>query len=393
MARTPHFAVVGAGAFGGWTALALLRGGARVTLLDAWGPGNSRSSSGGETRIIRGIYGPDRTYIDWLMRSCALWRENAERWGETLYHRTGVLWMFCGADVYARASLPWLAEAGLPVDELSPAEARRRYPQIDFSGVGSVFLEHEAGYLLARRACRAVAAAFVASGGEMRERAARPGAIDGDAMAGLELSDGSTLRADGYAFACGPWLGELFPEVIGERIRSTRQEVYFFGTPAGDPRFQEGGLPVWIESGSNFFYGIPGNEHRGFKVADDGRGVPFDPTAGDRAVTPALLERARRHLALRFPAMVGAPLVEARVCQYENSVDGHFLIDHHPRAGNVWLVGGGSGHGFKLGPAVGEHAAALMTGQAAGRPEFALGRPGLDPRSPLVSQFAAGGAG
>ena len=371
-----HVAVIGAGAFGGWTALWLRRRGCRVTLVDAWGAGNSRSSSGGESRVIRGLYGPDRIYIDWVVRSFALWLESEARWGVRLYNPTGVLWMFSGDDGYARAALPYLETAGLPVAELGPQEAARRFPQIDFAGIRSVFHEEKAGWLAARRACRAVVAALVAEGGEVRLGAVRPGAIRAGNLERLDLADGGTLAADAYVFACGPWLGSLFPAVIGDAVLPTRQEVYFFGTPAGDPRFQEGGLPVWLELGEHGYYGIPGNDHRGFKIADDTRGAPIDPTAADRSATPELLARARHYIGRRFPALAGAPLVEARVCQYENSPDGHFLIDRHPEAGNAWLVGGGSGHGFKLGPAVGEHAAALVLGEAAPLPQFALARLG-----------------
>src|SRR5205807_1680421 len=159
--------------------------------------------------------------------------------------------------------------------------------------------------------------------------------------------DGSTLAGDVYVFACGPWLGKLFPEVIGDRVRATRQEVFFFGTPPGDARFTEEALPVWADHANHFMYGIPGNEWRGFKVADDARGPAFDPTAGERVPSPEALRSARDYLAYRFPGLKDAPLVEARVCQYENSPDEHFIVDRHPRADHVWLVGGGSGHGFK----------------------------------------------
>jgi glycine/D-amino acid oxidase-like deaminating enzyme len=71
----PHVAVVGAGAFGGWTALMLLRKGARVTLLDAWGPGNPRASSHGETRVIRAMYGGDRAMTAMAARALTLWGE------------------------------------------------------------------------------------------------------------------------------------------------------------------------------------------------------------------------------------------------------------------------------------------------------------------------------
>src|SRR5206468_4465317 len=154
-------------------------------------------------------------------------------------------------------------------------------------------------------------------------------------LRGIKLSDGTTLGADGFVFACGPWLGRLFPDVIGDRVRATRQEVFFFGTPPGDQRFTEQALPVWADHGRGFIYGIPGNEWRGFKVADDTRGPPFDPTTGERVPTPEGLKAAREYLAFRFPGLKGAPLVEARVCQYENSPDEHFIIDRHPAATNV----------------------------------------------------------
>lgn len=373
-ANKPRVAVVGAGAFGGWTALHLLRLGARVTLLDAWGPGNSRASSGGETRVIRATYGPDQIYVEMVARSLQLWRENETRWGLKLYRRTGVLWMASPNDAYEKASLRLLREARLGVEELSSTEVRRRYPQINFEGVAWAIYEKDAGYLLARRACEAVLEGFLKEGGEYRQLSATPEAIKGKEIQGLALSDGSTLAADHYVFACGPWLGSLFPKLIGDRVAPTRQEIFFFGTPAGDPRFFEEQLPVWIDNGKDFFYGIPGSERRGFKLADDARGPAFDPTHGDRMPSVEGVKAARRYLEFRFPALKGAPLLEARVCQYENSPDHRFILDQHPEAGNSWIVGGGSGHGFKHGPAVGERAAQLVLGKTRVDPFFALSR-------------------
>lgn len=374
MTQQRHVVVVGAGAFGGWTALWLRRGGARVTLLDAWGPGNSRASSGGETRVIRATYGPRAVYTRMAARALTLWKEHAQRWQRRLYHPIGVLWLVEGDDQYEKAALPLLADAGVAFEQLSGAETARRYPQINCERVRWAIFEREGGYLTARAACAAVLEAVVAEGGEYRQVAAQPGGAARGELAGLTLSDGTTLAADGYVFACGPWLGSLFPDVIGERVRSTRQEVYFFGTPAGDRRFTEEALPVWADHGARFTYGIPGNEWRGFKVADDTRGPAFDPSTGERIPTPAGLAAARDYLAFRFPELKAAPLVEARVCQYENSPDEHFIIDRHPAAANAWLVGGGSGHGFKHGPALGELVARLVLGDGTPDRQFRLSR-------------------
>jgi glycine/D-amino acid oxidase-like deaminating enzyme len=366
MKRQPHVAVIGAGAFGGWTALCLQRQGARVTLLDAWGPGNARASSGGETRVIRATYGPRAIYTRMAARALDLWKEHDRRWRTRLYRGTGVLWLVETDEEYERAALPILREAKVAVEELSAAEVARRFPQIDTAGIRWAIFERDGGYLLARRACAAVLEAFLEEGGHYRQLAvAGPVEAPGVAGRGLRLADGEHLAADRFVFACGPWLGALFPDVIGERVRPTRQEVFFFGTPAGDRRFNDDALPVWAHHGSRFMYGIPGNEWRGFKIADDTRGPLFDPTNGDRTVAPDSVRAVRAYLATRFPGLKDAPLLEARVCQYENSPDEHLIIDRHPRAEHLWLVGGGSGHGFKHGPAVGELVARLvLTGEA-----------------------------
>ncbi len=381
----PHIAVIGAGAFGGWTALHLLRMGARVTLLDAWGPGNSRSSSGGETRSIRGLYGADRIYVQWVARAFALWRENQQRWDVELYRRTGVLWMFSEDDEYARASLPLAKEFGLRVDRLEHSEVERRFPQFNLDGVRTLYFEHEAGYLRARLACRVVCEQFQGEGGTFLETAVKPGPIRREAMERIELSDGGHLSTDRYVFACGPWLGELFPDSVGDSIRPTRQEVHYFGTPAGDRSFEPGNFPVWTDHGERFVYGFPSVDQRGIKIADDTRGELFDPTGGDRQPSPEGIERAREFLARRLPRLRSAPLVETRVCQYENSPDGHFIVDRHPEASNVWLAGGGSGHGFKLGPALGEHLAQCVLGETQPEPMFSLAR--VAQGSVSVTQF------
>ncbi len=370
------FAIIGAGAFGAFSALALRRTGAEVTLLDTWGPGNSRASSGGETRVIRGVYA-DRVYVELAARAFELWRELEERSRRKLYHPTGAIWLLGAAggfDAFLRSAVSHLRALGFPFEELTAAEAARRYPQVSFAGVSRVLREERAGYLLARQACAVAVEQFVSLGGAYRQLQALPGSIASGAMDGLRLADGSTLRADAYVFACGPWLGSLFPDVLGARIAPTRQDVFYFGTPAADSRFDEKNLPVWIDLGERLFYGIPSNDRRGFKVADDTRGAAFDPTHGERVASADALRAARQILARRFPALKDAPLVESRVCQYENTPDSHFVLDRHPAAENVWLVGGGSGHGFKFAPAWGERVAATVTGGREPDPFFGLAR-------------------
>ena len=369
-----HIAVIGAGAFGGWTAHHLLKKGYDVTLLDVFGPGNSRASSGGDSRVIRGIYGEDKIYVDLVARSFKLWKRYQKQWQQSLYFPTGALWFFQVDDTYAQKSLPIVNQAGLKSEQLSKKEVEKKFPQIDLNGLKSFYFEHEAGYLPARHCCQVVLENFVKRGGEYKQLAVEPGKILNNKLTELILSDGSKLNADSYVFACGPWLSKIFPNALKDIITPTRQEVFFFGTPYGDSSLFESNMPVWVDFGKKIWYGIPGADWRGFKVADDTRGVEFDPTSGDRTASETGLESARNYLAKRFPSMKDAPLLESRVCQYENSPDGNYIIDKHPEAENTWVIGGGSGHGFKLGPALGEFVADRVIGNKGIDPFFALSR-------------------
>jgi monomeric sarcosine oxidase len=371
----PRVVVVGAGAFGGWTALHLLRAGARVTLVDAWGPGHSRASSGGETRVIRFAY-RSRIYVDMAARSAALWRDVSESWGRPLFTPSGVLFLYQegSGSAFIDAAQVHLEAAGIDHERPDVEELGARYPQIDLENVAGGLYEPGAGYLLARRACEAVLAAFVREGGEYRVAAARPGPVEVRNMAHISFSNGDRLAADQYVFACGPWLRALFPDVLGTVLTVSRQEVFYFGLPEGDRRYAVPTLPVWADFGERLWYGIPGAERRGFKIADDTRGPPLDPTNADRSASPAGAEAASAYIAGRFPGLRGAPLIESRVCQYTNTPDGDFILDRHPAADNVWIAGGGSGHGFKHGPALGELLAAQVLGLRDPEPLFGLGR-------------------
>lgn len=355
--------VVGAGVFGAWTALHLRRSGHTVALFDAYGPGNNRSSSGGESRIIRMNYGGDEIYTRWSMRSLDLWKRLFAQAGRPeLFQKTGVLFTPRTNDPRADATQQAFEKNDVAFERLTPSDLARRFPQFRFREERMGLLEPESGALLARRAVQAVVAEAVREGVEYRQET-------------VLAHD----RSETVVYACGPWLPKVFPEVLADRIRVTRQEVFFFGPPQGDASFTPPLMPVWADiTDEHSAYTIPDIESRGFKLAFDRHGPQFDPDSDDRTVRG--LDAARAFLAERFPRLTGAPLVESRVCQYENTSTGDFLIDRHPGFQNVWLVGGGSGHGFKHGPAVGEHVCALIEGRATVEPRFSLESKSRDPR-------------
>ncbi len=314
---------------------------------------------------MRGAYGPELHHTRLAARSLKLWQKYERQWKRQFLHRAGVLWMSSERDdSYERNSVKVLRTSKIRFQELSLAQMKKRWPQINLEGIEWGIYESECGYLDARASCQAVVEAFVAAGGKYQQFAVVADGLENGPLRQVALSDGSHMKADCYVFACGPWLGQLFPHTIGDLIQPTKQEVFFFGTPPGDHRFTDSHLPVWGDHHDHFFYGIPGSisgdARRGFKVADDTRGPAFDPTNGERVVDPRTLSRVREYVAFRFPALKDAPLLETRVCQYEQTPDSNFIIDRHPAIENVWLAGGGSGHGFKHGPAVGEMMAELI---------------------------------
>jgi len=375
-AKTYDVIVVGAGVFGAWTALALAQRGKRVLLLEAYGPGHSRSSSGDESRIIRMGYGADEIYTRWSQRSLHLWKELfAAAKNEALFQQTGVLWLAEAGNASLAATRDVFARCGVNFAELSRAELLAKYPQINFAGIESGIYEPDSGVLLARRSVAAVVAAAQRMGVDYRAAQVLTPKGSGQ-LSHIETSSGDTFAAAHFVFACGAWLGKVFPEVLGERIFPTRQIVFYFGVPAGSEAFSPPALPTFLFKPDES-YGMPNLESRGLKIGMDMHGEKVDPDTQSRIVTQAEAERILEYAGFRFPALKDAPIVETRVCQYENTSSGDFLVDRHPGMPNVWLVGGGSGHGFKHGPAMGEYVA----GQ--------LNSPNVDPRFSLASKKTA----
>jgi sarcosine oxidase len=358
--KTYDVAVVGAGVFGSWTALHLARAGKKVVLLDAYGPANARASSAGESRIIRAGYGPDALYTRWAMRSLSLWKEFFARSGTELFHNCGLLWLVRDLDVYAKQTAETLSKNGVPLERLDRPEMQHRFPQFNFDGVDWALFEPQSGALMARRAVQAVVAAAVREGVRYLQAVVEAPAVRGK-LESVGTHGGERISAATFVFACGPWLGKVFPSLLGERIFPSRQEAFFFGVPAGSTQFSSPAMPAWIYLGDEV-YGLPDLECRGFKIALDRHGELVDPDTQSRIVSKESADWIRRYVARRFPALREAPIVETRVCQYENTSNGDFLIDRHPEMENVWLVGGGSGHGFKHGPALGEYVAGQLSG-------------------------------
>jgi sarcosine oxidase len=384
MNSTYDFAVIGSGVFGSWIAHYLRRNGNTVALLDSYGPASSRASSGGETRVIRMGYGPDELYTQWSMRSLPVWQDLADRLRTPLFHRTGVLWLSNDGDFYTKQLYEILLKNGVACEKLSAAEIGTKYPQLSFPDVTSSVtskvtssvtwgvLEPESGLLMARRAVQGLVQENIRNGVEFLHACVLPPQGNGR-LSAFHTGGGNSISAGTFVFACGPWLPKIFPALLADRITPTRQEIFFFGPPAGDDCFSPPKMPVWLHhTHPDLPYALPDVERRGFKIAFDMHGPDFDPDTGSRVVGEESIARMRAYLKDHIPALQKAPVVETRVCQYENTSNGDFLIDCHPEFENVWMVGGGSGHGFKHGPAVGEYVLGRILRNIPEEPRFSL---------------------
>ena len=359
-AATAEVVVVGAGAFGGWTALYLREMGHTVTLIDQYGPGNSRATSGGESRQIRAVYGEREIYTKWVLEAFDRWQAREAEWGKKLFFRTGQLSLAPEWTKELTDTRKVFDRLGVKYDIVKIDDLARQYPQMNMNNVGVAMSTPSTGVLKAREGCVAVAQAFEKKGGRFVIAKAELGTRAGGALQDIALSTGQRVAAQTFVFACGPWLPKVFPSVMKNKLATPRRVVFFYGTPPGDERFTYPNFPTWAVDEA---YGFPSIEGKGFKVVPTFERVIVDPDTQEHTLTPDELRKGREFVTKWFPALAGQPLVESKVCQREDSIDDHFIVNQHPELTNVWLVGGGSGHGYKHGIMLGDYVANRVVGK------------------------------
>ena len=365
--RNAEIVVVGAGAFGGWTALYLREMGFTVTLIDQYGPGNSRATSGGESRQIRAAYGEREIYTRWVLEAFGRWQAREKEWGRKLFFETGQLSLTPGWTKELTDTRKVFDKLRVKYELLEHDELVRQYPQMNFESIDFAMYTPSTGVLKAREGCVAVAQAFEKKGGRLVTAKVALGQPASGTLQDIALSTGSRVAAQTFVFACGPWLPKVFPSVMAGKLQTPRRAVYFYGTPPGDERFTYPNFPTWSVDNA---YGFPSIEGKGFKVVPTFEPVFVDPDTQEHSLTAEELRKGREFAAKWFPALANQPLVDSKICQREDSIDEHFIVTQHPELSNVWLVGGGSGHGYKHGIMLGESVAKRVVGRD-DRPELA----------------------
>jgi sarcosine oxidase len=340
--------IVGAGIFGTSLAYRLARDGWEVSLYERHEPGHAGAASGGESRLIRYAHGADAWYSRSAWRSRELWRELEAETGRELLVECGLAWLAHSEDGWEAESQAVLEAEAIPVERLAPEAGRDLFPSFDPTGLAFVLWEPNAGVLRAREATKATAEAAERAGVRIVREVARPGELEGDVV----------------VWAAGAWLRELFELPI----RVTKQDTLYFGADG----WPTPPLPAWVDY-ERAIYGHGDLDALGIKVAPDQEGPAFDPENGERTVSAETETAARTYLAERFPDLRNAPLVHATVCQYALTTDTNFVVAPHPERDGEWILGGGSGHGFKHGPSLAEYVARVVTGVETAGDQFGLG--------------------
>jgi sarcosine oxidase len=274
--------VVGGGAWGGWTSLYLRQMGAKVTMVDAYGPGNARSTSGDESRGVRSSYG-DRAespelWMLWAREAMNRWKQFDADWGRdlrlNLFHTTGDLMLRPDWEPYLVKTKHWWDKHKIPYDVLNPDDVRKAFPVISMDDITAVLYEPDAGVVRARRACQTVAAVAEYKGVKIVIGRAKTSQISNGRLESIVLDTGQTIRGDTFVFAPGPWLAKTFPDLFANKMRTPLGYVCYFGTPPSDERFTYPNLPSFNFPGVTGWAALP-VDSRGFRV----RG-------GERAPTP-----------------------------------------------------------------------------------------------------------
>lgn len=355
--RAPDAVVIGAGVFGVWTAYTLLKRGLSVTLVDAFGAGNVNSGSGGPTRMVQ--TDTDTTaYIRSTIAAFPKWKQAEELSGQRFLYEIGRLRLELDDKHLQRAKERQANQRQFGIDNteiMDGAEVRKRWPQI--RGDDVVFASFNGGgpggsTLLASKACKAIADLFVKSGGTLVIGEAVPVVSKQGTLDGIRLASGQQISGGKYVFVCGWKLPQLFSDLLGERIIVEGRDVFYYDVGRDNQRYAYQNMPAWSVPAENV-YGFPAIDGEGLKVAPS-----YDPSKSSD-----LAADMRKFTDGRFPGMKDSALKIVRKCWVDLTIDYDFLVDEHPAWTNAYLVGGGSGHGFKHGPNIGEDAARLVLGE------------------------------
>ncbi|MBI4422331.1 MAG: N-methyl-L-tryptophan oxidase [Elusimicrobia bacterium] len=363
--------IVGGGAMGLATAYYLTKQGKKAVLLEQHQVGNPWGASGDHGRIFRLSYGKDTFYTDLAVRALALWKDLQKEAREELYLPTGMLDLAAGPGRYEQQCYDSLKGMGLPVSKWTSAETHERYRIFNPRAFKFAVYHPDGGMLWAHRALTALSNLSQQRGAKVVEKARVSAVLRNkkDGVYAVRDAGGKVYEAGAFLFAAGAWTSDLLA-AYGLPIKPTRQELLYLRPPNNQGRYRPAHCPVFAAI-SKGFYGFPVHIHGFMKLGDHRKGKQAKPGTGAQEVSPSFEKATRLFLRKFIPDLAGFNETEGKVCYYDNSPDGDFIMDRLPDSPSAYVAAGFSGHGFKFAPLVGKILADLIVG---GKSEINLQR-------------------
>ena len=360
-------AVIGLGAMGSACAYATARRGLRIVGLDRYVPAHPRSSSFGESRLIRLAYFEHPSYVPLVREAYERWHDLEAASGRRVMVRTGVIEAgYPGAPLVA-GSVRAAAEHGVFSEQISPAVVNARFPAFNLPEGWDAVFQPDAAALLPEQAIGLFIAGAQAHGASIRLHSPVTALEPVGERVQIVLADGERIEAAWAVVSTGAWIADLLPEVA-THLHLTRQPLMWF-EPLQPSRVGPDRMPAFLlQTPADLIYGLPNVCGTGVKAASHLSGGSLSSAEAAREpVSAGEVEHLRGLLRAYVPAAAGA-LVHSSVCLYTRSPDNHFVVGPHPRAPQIVVASPCSGHGFKFASVMGEILADLAIDRTTARP-------------------------
>ncbi len=357
MSSSSDFLVVGAGIFGVTTALSLRSRGYGVTLIDPGPLPYALAASTDVSKVVRMEYGTNRQYMRMVIRAIEGFHRWNEQFGETLYHETGVLAAaktYMEKSEFVNDSYRMLLEEGQSPERLSGEEITRRFPAWTTGAYVDGFYNPRGGYAESGRVVGKLVEQAMAAGVEVRPgQTADQFLMSNGRVQGMRTREGATFGSDHTVLAAGSWTPWLLPEM--QSVMDATGHPIFHLSPKDPAPFTAPEFVVFFgDTALTGWYGFPMLREGIVKISRHGIGVSLHPEKDERTVYEEDFRQLRIFLEETFPELLDAEITYTRRCLYNDTLDENFWIDHHPEKEGLSLATGGSGHGFKFGPVLGD---------------------------------------
>ena len=360
MSRTYDVIVIGTGGIGSAALYHLARSGVSVLGIDRFPAGHDRGSSHGESRMIRKSYFEHADYVPLACRSWDMWQQLEQASGRSLLRPSGVLY-FGETHGLVMSGVRTSAEShGLPIEEMTAAEATRRFPQFVAPPDTSALYEEDAGVLLVEECVKTHVEMAVAAGAKASLEESVVDILPTDRSVTVRTED-NCYEAANVVVTTGAWTNGLLPE-LQLPLRIVRKHLHWYHTDDQRLKMAEGCPAFFVEHQQGYFYGLPEIGPSGIKAGEHSGGSEVsDPLRDLREQEPLDTERVQRFVGDFMPEAACRPH-QQKTCFYTMTPDEHFLVDRHPQHARIVFTAGLSGHGFKFAPVLGQRMAQLALG-------------------------------